>query len=67
VLGAPQRLRSDGVAPLDFWGTPADEPVVLAWMPAVSIYSNDPDGNMLELLLYALRAAAAGIRRSHLE
>jgi lactoylglutathione lyase len=50
VLGAPQRLRSDGVAPLDFWGAPADEPVVLAWMPAVSIYFSDPDGNMLELL-----------------
>ncbi len=29
---------------------PAEEPVVLAWMPAASLYFRDPDGNMLELL-----------------
>ena len=31
-------------------GQPTDEPVVLGWMPAASLYFRDPDGNMLELL-----------------
>lgn len=50
MLAAPARLRATGIAPLDFNGNPADEPVVLAWMPAASLYFNDPDGNMLEFL-----------------
>ena len=50
LLHAPARLRASGVVPLDFSGEPADEPVVLAWMPAASLYFRDPDGNMLELL-----------------
>ena len=50
VIAAPQRLRSLGVAPLDFDGKPADEPIVLAWMPAASIYFRDPDGHLLEYI-----------------
>jgi lactoylglutathione lyase len=50
VLEAPDRLRAAGVVPLDFVGNPAKEPVVLAWMPAVSLYFHDPDGNLLEFL-----------------
>jgi len=50
VLAAPARLRAAKVEPLDFSGEPAEEPVVLAWMPAASLYFRDPDGNMLELL-----------------
>ena len=50
LLDAPARLRAANVVPLDFWGQPADEPVVLGWMPAASLYFRDPDGNMLELL-----------------
>ena len=50
VLAAPARLRSAGIVPLDFSGTPTDEPVVLSWMPAASVYFHDPDGNLLELL-----------------
>src|SRR5215467_7062405 len=38
VLEAPARLRSADVVPLDFWGAPTEEPVVLAWMPAASLY-----------------------------
>jgi lactoylglutathione lyase len=29
---------------------PTDEPVVLAWMPAASVYFHDPDGNQLEFI-----------------
>ncbi len=50
LLDAPVRLRAADVVPLDFWGAPTEEPVVLAWMPAASLYFRDPDGNMLELL-----------------
>lgn len=50
LLSAPARLRSADVVPLDFSGAPTDQPVVLAWMPAASIYFHDPDGNLLELI-----------------
>jgi len=50
VLRAPQALRQAGVIPLDFDGRPTEEPVVLAWMPAASLYFHDPDGNLLEFL-----------------
>jgi len=50
LLAAPRQLRSANVVPLDFDGRPTDEPVVLAWMPAASLYFYDPDGNLLELL-----------------
>ena len=50
LLAAPARLRAANVVPLDFEGEPTEEPVVLAWMPAASLYFHDPDGNLLELL-----------------
>jgi lactoylglutathione lyase len=50
VLAAPRALRSLGVTPLDFVGMPTDEPVVIGWMPAASIYFRDPDGHLLEYL-----------------
>jgi lactoylglutathione lyase len=50
LLRAPQDLQQAGIAPLDFEGHPTEEPVVLAWMPAASLYFHDPDGNLLEFL-----------------
>jgi lactoylglutathione lyase len=50
VLAAPLRLQSAGITALDFDGEPADEPVVLAWMPAASVYFRDPDGHLLEYI-----------------
>lgn len=50
LLDAPARLRAAGVVPLDFCEAPTEEPVVLCWMPAASLYFRDPDGNLLELL-----------------
>ncbi len=50
LLEAPERLRIANVTPRDFSGNPTDEPVVLAWMPAASLYFHDPDGNLLEFL-----------------
>ena len=50
LLDAPARLRAANIPPRDFAGDPTDEPVVLAWMPAASLYFLDPDGNLLEFL-----------------
>jgi lactoylglutathione lyase len=50
VLDAPRRLGAAGIESLDFGGNPANEAVVLAWMPAASIYFRDPDNNLLEFL-----------------
>src|SRR5215471_10652584 len=50
LLAAPEHLRAAGIEPLDFAGNPTHEPVVIAWMPAASLYFRDPDGNLLEFL-----------------
>jgi lactoylglutathione lyase len=50
VLAAPRTLQSAGIVALDFNGRPTQEPVVLAWMPAASIYFQDPDGHLLEYI-----------------
>jgi lactoylglutathione lyase len=50
LLEAPSRLRAANIVPLGFGREPVEEPVVLAWMPAASVYFHDPDGNLLELL-----------------
>ncbi len=50
VLAAPSILRAAGIVPLGLSGNPADEPVVLGWMPAAAIYFQDPDGNLLEYI-----------------
>ena len=50
ILNAPARLRERGVRPLGFYREPVEEPVVIGWMPAISLYFSDPDGHLLEYL-----------------
>ncbi len=50
VLSACENLQAVGIAPLGFHGEPVSEPVVIGWMPAVSVYFKDPDGHSIELL-----------------
>ena len=50
VLAAPQELRFAGLTPLGGQREPIDEPVVFAWMPAASVFFNDPDENLLEYI-----------------
>ncbi|AXA39975.1 VOC family protein [Rhizobium leguminosarum] len=50
VLQAPDILRAKGVEPLGFTGEPVTEPVVLGWMPALSIYFKDPEGHSIEFI-----------------
>ncbi len=45
LIAAPARLRAAGVAPR--YG---EEPVVIGWMPAASVFFDDPDGHSLELI-----------------
>lgn len=50
ILAAPSGLRNAGIEALDFDGAITEEPVVLAWMPAASVYFCDPDSNLLEFI-----------------
>ncbi|QCI63034.1 VOC family protein [Phreatobacter stygius] len=43
-------LRAKGLTPHDGGNRLIDEPVVLAWMPAASVYFTDPDGHSLEFI-----------------
>jgi len=47
---AIQRAKKKGIEPRNFFGQMTDEPSVLAWMPAASIYFNDSDGHLLEFI-----------------
>jgi hypothetical protein len=50
VLTAPRKLRAAGVTAVGGRREPIDEPVVFSWMPAASIFFDDPDGNFLNTL-----------------
>ncbi len=50
VIASVERLRAVGLTPLSPVGEPVDEPTVLSWMPAASVYFNDPDGHSLEFI-----------------
>jgi lactoylglutathione lyase len=50
VLAAPQALQQAGIVTRDFDGQPTNEPVVLGWMPAASVYFCDPDRHCLEYI-----------------
>lgn len=50
ILTAPEVLKAAGVQPRGILGQPVNEPVVIGWMPAISLYFLDPDGHLLEYL-----------------
>jgi len=50
VLAAPRRLREVGITPFGGRREPIDEPIVFPWMPAASVFFDDPDGNVLEYI-----------------
>jgi lactoylglutathione lyase len=50
VIDTPRRLRTAGITPLDFDGQPTEQPIVIAWMPAASVFFRDPDGHLLEYI-----------------
>ena len=60
VIAAPRVLSEAGITPLDFDGRPTDQPTVLAWMPAASVFFRDPDGNLLEYIAMLPHAPQPG-------
>jgi catechol-2,3-dioxygenase len=43
-------LNQHGLQPYNFLKDGTDRPMVFAWMPAIAIYFNDPDGHYLEFI-----------------
>ena len=43
-------LKQKGLQPYNFLKDGTEQPMVFAWMPAIAIYFNDPDGNVLEFI-----------------
>lgn len=43
-------LKERGLKPYNFLRDNSDKPMVFAWMPAVAIYFDDPDGHVLEFI-----------------
>ena len=51
VVQAVGALKARGITPRRGGGGPEiDEPVVIPWMPAASVYFDDPDGHSLEYI-----------------
>jgi catechol-2,3-dioxygenase len=45
-----QWLKEKKLKPYNFLKDGTNRPMVFAWMPALAIYFNDPDGNVLEFI-----------------
>ena len=43
-------LKERNLQPYNFLKDATEQPMVFAWMPAIAIYFNDPDGNILEFI-----------------
>ena len=50
LTAAIDRAKQRGLELRDFFDRVTDEPSVFAWIPAASIYFNDPDGHLLEFI-----------------
>jgi catechol 2,3-dioxygenase-like lactoylglutathione lyase family enzyme len=51
IIGSVNRLRDVGVTPRHGADrTPVLEPMVIGWMPAATVYFDDPDGHSLEFI-----------------
>ena len=43
-------LRKHNLTPYNFLKDGTERPMVFAWMPAIAVYFNDPDGHLLEFI-----------------
>jgi catechol 2,3-dioxygenase-like lactoylglutathione lyase family enzyme len=50
VIASVAALRQAGLSPRSGTRVPIDEPEVIAWVPAASVYFDDPDGHSLEYI-----------------
>lgn len=62
VLDACDVLRRLGITPLSFFDDEADEPSVIAWMPAAAVYFRDPDGHLIEVIAMLSEAPRPELR-----
>lgn len=44
------QLSQRGIQPLNLIGEKISEPIVIGWMPALSVYCTDPDGHSIEFI-----------------
>lgn len=50
LFSIQERLKREGLNPRTFLEDDTDSLYVFPWLPAVSVYFQDPDGNSLEFL-----------------
>jgi lactoylglutathione lyase len=50
LLEAANRLKSNKIRPLSFFGIETIEPSVIGWMPSAAIYFRDPDNHLIQYL-----------------
>jgi catechol 2,3-dioxygenase-like lactoylglutathione lyase family enzyme len=51
VRSSVERLRQARIEPRHgLTGAPIDEPIVIGWMPAATVFFDDPDGHLLEYI-----------------
>lgn len=50
VTQATTYLKERNLRPYNFLKDGSEQPMVFAWMPAIAIYFNDPDGHQLEFI-----------------
>ena len=50
VVAAVAALKVVGLRPRSGAGDPIEEPEVIPWVPAASVYFDDPDGHSLEFI-----------------
>jgi lactoylglutathione lyase len=43
-------LKKRNLQPYNFLKDGSEQPMVFAWMPAIAVYFNDPDGHILEFI-----------------
>ncbi len=56
-------LKDAGLRPLSGTGMPIDEPEVIPWIPAASVYFRDPDGHSLEYIAMLPQPPAPRMKR----
>jgi lactoylglutathione lyase len=64
VIKSVAALKRSGLVPLSGTGQPIEEPEVIPWIPAASVYFRDPDGHSLEYI--AMLPEAPAPRMKHL-
>jgi len=50
TLRSVQFLKQHGLNPFNFLNDGTDQPMVFAWITAIAIYFDDPDGHHLEFI-----------------